>query len=179
MKWPLIVLALSVAALEGYYQFVKHNEVITGVELRNYSYEDSLASTAMLLGLDALDLGAVIGFESGHKAEAVNKYTGASGLIQFMPQTAESLGVSIEQVRQMDRLGQLQLVYQYLRPQMPISNKLDLYWCIFYPAARTKTDNYVLGGNDSRRLAGQNPIFDVDKNGLIQKREVEQIIKSK
>jgi hypothetical protein len=184
MRTTIALLIVGVVALEGYHLWLNRGlEPIQGVELRNYSYEDSLSITAMMLGVDVLDLSALIAFESAHKPDTVNKYSGATGLIQFMPSTAKTLGYSIAQVRKMSKLTQLQLVYKYLAPKMPIGDKLDLYWCIFYPAARGQADGYVLGSTVSearvRQIAFQNPVFDIDKDGQIKKIEVEQVIRKR
>lgn len=53
-----------------------------------------LTATARKLGVSADSLHRLISFESGWDPQARNKYSGARGLIQFMPSTARSMGFS-------------------------------------------------------------------------------------
>jgi len=57
-------------------------------------YARSLAQTATRLGIDPAWLANVINFESGGNPQARNPVSGATGLIQFMPSTAQRLGTS-------------------------------------------------------------------------------------
>lgn len=60
------------------------------------SMEDTaLTNTARSLGLDKDSLYKLINFESGWDPLARNPYSGARGLIQFMPKTAASMGYEI------------------------------------------------------------------------------------
>ena len=52
----------------------------------------ALASTAAKLGVAKDSLYKLINFESGWNPQATNRYTGARGLIQFMPKTAKGMG---------------------------------------------------------------------------------------
>jgi hypothetical protein len=66
------------------------------------------------LNFNPQDLLKVIYSESGGDPHAVNRSTGATGLIQFMPKTAQSLGTSVAQLRGMSAEQQLDYVYKYL-----------------------------------------------------------------
>jgi hypothetical protein len=97
-----------------------------------------------------------------------NSVSGATGLIQFMPNTAKGLGTSIDELRQMSALRQLDYVYKYynqnwIRPKL--LKYVDLYLATLFPAALGKPDNYVLqsGNLTASKITSQNPIF--DKNG--------------
>src|ERR1035437_4114286 len=51
--------------------------------------------------------------ESSLLASSVNKFTGASGLIQFMPATALELGTTVEEIRKMTAVQQMDYVEKY------------------------------------------------------------------
>lgn len=61
-------------------------------------------------------IAALMSHESGFRADAVNQYGGATGLIQFMPATAKSVGTTVEALRGMTALEQLPFVEAYFRP---------------------------------------------------------------
>lgn len=143
------------------------------------TFESMVVQIANSIGFDPNWLMIVMSFESGLNPQAVNPTSGASGLIQFMPTTARNLGTTVEDIRKMDAIEQLDYVYQYLLPYKgKIASLVDLYLRVFYPAAVGQPSDYVLGGNNPEKLAAQNKIFDTDKNGIVTKGEVEQYINS-
>jgi hypothetical protein len=117
--------------------------------------------------------------ESGNNPRAVNKTTGATGLIQFMPATARRLGTTCAALKCMDYDAQLDYVYKYLCPYarrfMQFS---DLYFAVFFPAAIGKPDDYVLKSSSlsASKIAQQNKCYDVNKDGRLNVGEVKQII---
>lgn len=72
----------------------KHNW--TGEYVTN-SFKEKVAIISNDLKIDKDDLMAVMAFESRFDPKAVAQSTGATGLIQFMPSTAESLGTSTDE----------------------------------------------------------------------------------
>lgn len=128
------------------------------------------------LGINPDWLMLVMYFESGLNPKAVNRTSGATGLIQFMPSTARNMGTSTENLANMDALDQLDYVYKYLSPyKNKMSSLVDVYLSVFYPSAVGKEDGYVLGGANtdmSRTIARQNRIFDTNRDGQITKGEV-------
>lgn len=99
-----------------------------------------------------------------------NKTTKATGLIQFMPSTAKFLGTTVEELKLMSNVQQMDYVQKHLGIfKGKYKDWLDLYCGIFWPAAVGKPDNYVIS---SRIVAKQNPIFDIDKDGDIEKVEI-------
>ena len=112
---------------------------------------------------------AVFEFESGSNPQCVNGI-GATGLIQFMPATARSLGTTTADLLQMSGLEQLEYVEKYL---MPFRGKLhtlsDLYMAVLWPAAVGKPEDYVLWikGEPAYRV---NPM-DWNADGSITKAE--------
>lgn len=99
--------------------------------------------------------------------------SGATGLIQFMPRTAEGLGTSTEQLARMSAEDQLNYVYKHFRPFRGRLNSLsDVYMAILWPAAVGKPENHVLWNRDARPTTyRQNAGLDVNRDGSITKAE--------
>ncbi|MCI5715070.1 MAG: transglycosylase SLT domain-containing protein [Candidatus Onthomorpha sp.] len=88
---------------------------------------------------------AVMYKESGINEKAVNPNGGATGLIQFMPATAKSLGTTTAALKAMSNVEQLDYVYKYYKPYVTKLNSYpDLYLATFFPAALGKSDDWVL-----------------------------------
>ena len=111
------------------------------------------------LNIKADWLMAVMAFESGINHTKVNSVSGATGLIQFMPSTANGLGTTTAALKAMTNVQQLDYVYKYLSKY---ANKVkcftDTYLTVFYPSAVGKADSYVIGATGSA-IANQNPAF--------------------
>lgn len=96
--------------------------------------------------------------------------SGATGLIQFMPTTARTLGTSVEKLAAMTAEDQLNFVWKYFRPyDGRLRSLADVYMAILWPAAVGKPDSFALftGGVAYRQNAG----LDVDKDGRVTKAE--------
>ena len=100
----------------------------------------ALMDVSMALGVRPDSLSALISFESNWNPKAVNPYTGASGLIQFMPATAQGLGFKgiADLLKQTpDIESQLRgPVLRYLNQFKPFASDADLFLSVFYPKAR-------------------------------------------
>jgi hypothetical protein len=77
-------------------------------------FDIELESLAMESDLDPEKIKAVMGPESGGKADARNPKSGATGLIQFLPSIARDLGTSTEELASMSATEQLPFVMKYL-----------------------------------------------------------------
>jgi hypothetical protein len=101
----------------------------------------ALAETAAALGAPVEWLRNVITFESRFNPAAVNPYSGAKGLIQFLDSTAEDMGFnSAADLVKKNPTIESQLrgpVLSYLAKYRPFPTEQSLYMSIFYPAART------------------------------------------
>lgn len=132
------------------------------------------------LGINNPDsLMAVMQSESNIDETAVNSKTGATGLIQFMPSTAAGLGTSVEALRKMSNVEQLDYVYRYFKPYAGrLNSATDLYTVVFFPVALGKSDDYILQTSriSADTIARQNPIFDLDKNKVITYGEFKQAV---
>lgn len=113
---------------------------------------------------------AVMYKESRLNPQAVNSNGGATGLIQFMPATAQSLGTSTAALKAMSNVQQLDYVYKYYKPYITKLNSYpDLYLATFFPAALGKADDYVMQTSklSAATIAAANPGIDLNKDGKI------------
>ena len=108
------------------------------------------------------DILAMMDFETGGTFDPAQKNigpdgtpetgSGATGLIQFMPKTAEGLGTSTEELSKMSRSEQLEYVDKHFETNL--KGRLgdeggdisDLYMSVLFPAAVGKPDDFVLFG---------------------------------
>lgn len=99
--------------------------------------------------------------------------SGATGLIQFMPSTAVSLGTTVDKLASMTAEAQLEYVYAYFKPFAGRLNNLgDVYMAILWPAGVGKPDDYVLWSKEARPTTyRQNAGLDVNKDGVITRAE--------
>ena len=116
----------------------------------------------------------VMQFESGidpHKKNYAG--SGATGLIQFMPDTARGLGTSTGALGQMSATQQLPFVEKYFKNKAPhIKNMRDMYMSVLYPAAMGKGAEHTLFSADSKSRLGkisykQNAGLDTNKDGRV------------
>lgn len=122
-------------------------------------------SVADNIGIDVNDLFRVIDFETaGSWSPAVKAPTSsATGLIQFIESTAESLGTSTAELAGMSRTEQMEYVEKYLRPYKGrIKNFGDLYMAIHWPKGVGKSDDYVMYKQGSDAYEANKGL---DKNG--------------
>lgn len=102
------------------------------------------------LGINPNWLMYVINHESGFNPKAYNPDGGATGLIQFMPTTANGLGTTTAELMNMNTLQQLDYVYKYFkRGAGKFHSIYDLYLFTFYPYAMGKPDTYIIGSEKS------------------------------
>lgn len=141
--------------------------------LKDPDFNRKLQKVADSLGVDKAHLIAIMKAESGMDPAAVNPQSGATGLIQFMPKTAQSLGTSVEELRTMSAVDQLDYVYRYFKMVgvKPGMDAGDLYMAVFMPKYVGAPDDTVLGqqgaGGFSGKVYAQNASLDKDGDGAI------------
>lgn len=92
-----------------------------------------------------------------------NPGSSATGLIQFMANTAKSLGTTTSELAGMTRSQQMKFVEKYLEPYKGrIKNFGDLYMAIHWPKGVGKSDDYVLY---KKGQAPYEPNKNLDANG--------------
>lgn len=147
-----------------------------GTELE---FRRGLHAMAARLGLDPRPIAGVMYLESGLSAQAVNPYSKATGLIQFMPSTARHLGTTVEALRLMTRAQQLPYVEQYFRNVLNAGKRFkttgDYYMAVFNPGHVGKSPDFVLYSQGEKGYE-QNKGLDKDKNGHIEVRDVTRSI---
>jgi len=139
-------------------------EHLFGVEERQ-----KIEQIAIQLGLQTDWIYLIIHKESRGNSKAVNKHSGATGLIQFLPKTAKSLGTTTTELLEMTTLEQLDYVEKYFKrvsEKYDINNHVELYLSVFYPKAMGKHDSYVIGSKGSR-VVSLNKGIDINKDGII------------
>lgn len=131
------------------------------------------------LGIDPNWLMATMWIESKLDPTAVNSISGATGLIQFIPKTATSLGTTTTRLKTMSNVDQLDYVYKYLKDyKSKINSFTDCYFAVFFPDAIGKYSDYVLQsyGLSASFVAKQNSGYDENKDNEITFRELESKI---
>jgi hypothetical protein len=122
-------------------------------------------------GVDPLDMLAVMRAESSLNPRAQNPTSRATGLIQFIPQTAAALGTTVEEIREMSAAQQMQLVERYFQmvglPQG--ASRGTLYAYVYLPgrarSAISRGDG-VLSRNPENFYTA-NPGLDANNDGVI------------
>ena len=132
-------------------------------------FATALAELGERLGLDPNYIGAVMSLESGFNPTAVNTQGGATGLIQFMPDTAKSLGTTTAALRRMSAVGQLRFVEEYFKRAgraIHVDTPGDYYMTTFYPAFVGRASDAVIA-TKGEKVYDQNAGLDADHDGTL------------
>ena len=150
--------------------------------IQDPDFNKKLDKVADALGVSSKDLVAIFKQESGGNPAAVNASSGATGLIQFMPDTATRLGTTTAELKAMSGVEQLDYVYKYfkmvgVKPGMELG---DLYMAVFMPKYVGAPDNTALGVNGAEGFSGkvyaQNKGLDRDRDGVITVADVKNSV---
>ena len=101
----------------------------------------------------------------------------ATGLIQFIPSTARSLGTTTAALKALTRVEQLDYVLKYFEPFAgKMKSFYDVYLVVFFPAAINQPNDYVFETKWLKRsqIASQNPAIDLNKDGKITMTEFKE-----
>lgn len=128
------------------------------------------------LGCNPSDLMACMAWESGESFAPDKKNmagSGATGLIQFMPVTAKTLGTTTALLAKMTAEDQLRFVYEYFKPFAgKLQNLGDVYMAILWPSGVGKPDSYVLFDRTATPVTfRQNAGLDNNHDGLVTRAE--------
>lgn len=125
---------------------------------------------------------ACMAFETGETFSPSIKNaagSGATGLIQFMPSTAQGLGTSTAALAAMTAVDQLDYVKKYFHPYRGRLMTLeDVYMAILYPAAIGKGADSTLFKEGTKAYT-QNKGFDANHDGVITPAEVSVKVRAK
>jgi hypothetical protein len=144
----------------------------------NYTFRYQVVAYCNDLGFDPDWLMAVMAFETGETFRAnIRNYagSGAVGLIQFMPQTAQALGTSIDDLVMMDATTQLQYVYKFFLPRKRKLRTLeDVYMAVLWPPGIGQASTDIIFHKYDLKTPKryvQNAGLDYNKDGYITKGE--------
>ena len=139
------------------------------------------------LECDPNDLMAVINLETAgsFRASVQNKKSRATGLIQFMPETAKDMNTSIDALKNMSEVEQLDYVKKYLQDRKKakgIEGQIDattLYCFVFWPAAANKNDSYEIANNKDKNVKtyNWNKGLDYNKDKSLTRGDLAQRVK--
>lgn len=143
---------------------------VLGIENTSEAFRKKVLEIADRLLIDPNFLMAIMSFETGATFDPKIKNaagSGATGLIQFMPSTAKSLGTSTEELEKMTAVEQLDFVEKYFKPH---KGKLltieDAYMAVLFPKGIGKGKDFVLFKKPSVQYK-QNRGLDVSGDGKI------------
>lgn len=147
------------------------------------AFLDKVKQISKDINCDYEDLLAVMNSESGLNSKAVNPKGGATGLIQFMPATAKSLGTTTEELKNMTPHQQLEYVEKYLKNAkasagFSADKQLsggDLYSLVFMPG---KAKGEVLATAGTKAYSW-NKGLDKDGDNQITKADLSRFVASK
>ncbi|MCY1082316.1 hypothetical protein [Archangium lansingense] len=130
-----------------------------------------------LLKIKPDDLMACMAFETGgtFSASKQNNAGGrAYGLIQFTPSGTEGLGKTVDELKVMTEIEQLDYVYKYMArcisKKGPLTTRSDIYMAIICPEAVGQPETYTCYSQaGSPRAYGENKGLDWGKKGYITK----------
>jgi hypothetical protein len=145
------------------------------------TFRDEVRAMCGRLGCAPDHLMAAMAFESVETfSPAVrNQLSGATGLIQFMPETARQLGTNLEELSALTAEDQLQYVEKYFQPfRGKLTSLEDIYMAILWPRAVGQPNDYVLFAEGSIQYT-QNAKLDDDGDGYITKAETASLVNSK
>ena len=154
---------------------------VAGISNTSAAFRRKVVDVADRLQMDPTHLMAVMSFESGEtfSSSARNRWTNATGLIQFMPATARRLGTTISELSQMSPERQLDYVEEYLQPYSGRMNTLeDAYMAVLWPSAVGKGPDRVLFRRGTRAYR-QNKGLDSNNSGTVTVREATSKVRAK
>lgn len=147
-------------------------------------FRDRVFWIAEDLKFDPNYLMACMAWETGEKftPDVANMAgSGATGLIQFMPSTARSLGTTTAKLAKMTAEDQLNFVFRYFKPfRGRLRTLSDLYMAILWPNGVGKLEGFVLFDRAKAPTAyRQNSGIDINRDGLVTKAEAAAKVQGK
>ena len=143
---------------------------VKGIERVGKDFKKKLVDISNYIGINPNWLATVISFESGFDPRIVNKQSGATGLIQWVPYVAESMyGIPKEKasdvIRSKSAMEQLDMVKRFFEPHKGKLKSLDdVYLAVFMPALIGQKPSKIVARKGSK-VYEQNSGFDKDKKG--------------
>ncbi len=142
------------------------------------TFFDSLFAVSSRLSFRPVWVLKTMFHESGLDPKARNSI-GASGLIQFMPETAVSLGTNTAHIRSVSGTEQLFWIEKFWQPAKgKVHCYEDLRLYNLFPAALGQPDGFILQTTKlpARAVALRNPAFDTDGDMKITVKEFKRVV---
>ncbi len=140
---------------------------VRGLEKKSNAFKAKLVKTSQALGIQPDWLATVISFETDGTFDPAkqNPYSKATGLIQFMSSTANGLQTTLEALRRMNDVEQLDYVYRYLSSfKGRMHNLDDVYLAVFMPSQMGRSSDSAVASEGSI-VYTQNSGFDREGKG--------------
>ena len=140
-------------------------------------FMDKAAGVAKSLDIDPDDLMAVMAFESYFNPAQKNMAGGsATGLVQFMPDTADDLHTTTSELAKMSGVEQLDYVFGYFYPYKGrLITLSDIYMRVLAPSNIGKGENDAVYSKVTRKYEA-NKGLDANGDGIITKKEATQAV---
>jgi hypothetical protein len=132
----------------------------------------NLERMCIRLDMDAMGLLTVMDYETSgtFKTDKKNKY-GATGLIQFTPQTAKELATTTKLLAEMSQREQLLYIENFFRTRknkIDYSNPQNIALTVIWPSAIAREDDATLFSRKSDKTAyRRNSRLDLNKDGKV------------
>ncbi|MER9891867.1 DUF2272 domain-containing protein [Mesorhizobium sp. M0119] len=157
------------------------NQPIAWGKILEPALKSSVIALAIDLGCDPSHLSSCMAFETGETFDPrkQNPTSKATGLIQFMPQTATSLGTSIEALLAMTAVQQMHYVSKYFSPyKNRFKTMSDVYMAILWPKAVGVADATIIFSKGTIYYE-QNAGLDVNSDGVVTKGEAVSMVQAR
>ena len=168
---------------EGFAEQERGDPKIAWGALVTAGFKNRLIEVADALDVEPDFLMAAMAFETAESfSPAIRNFagSGATGLIQFMPATAKSLGTSTEDLARLSAVEQLDFVKKYFWPYRGRLKTIDdVYMAILWPRAIGKAADYVLFSREDGRSYELNAALDADRDGNVTKAEAAARVREK
>lgn len=150
------------------------------------AFSNKVRAVSSRLGIDPNWLTATMYKESKLNPQARNTAFPvqggyATGLIQFTPDTARSLGTTTAELYNMGGVEQMDYVEKYFRSigaAGRMRSYYDVYIAVFFPAAIGYKDTDLIQTRklSASRIAQQNPAIDLNRDGVITVAEFKEYL---
>lgn len=144
-------------------------------------FEKKVKEISRKLDIPAEWLMAVMYSESKFDASITNlKGNGAVGLLQWLPETAKQMDITVEKIRNLNHLEQLDYVHKYLdqkrKDQQNFESLTDLYLAVLYPQALGEDYCYALYVEPTEPYKNHT-ILDENKDGRVTVKDIDDRMK--
>ena len=139
------------------------------------AFIERIKTLSKSIGCAPVNMLACMAFETGRTFKPDKRNSiGATGLIQFIPRTAEDLGTTTNELAALTRAQQCDWVEKYFKKgplrKVPAPSLEDLYMAILWPVAVGKSNAYIIFKAGTKQYS-QNNGLDIGKKGYITKHD--------